>query len=148
MVVVPLKKKKIGLWRRAIYRLKGELSKLFSHLTSTRCGPHVWRGRRQIDNPALPTLVSVVERLPGWRIHSITWPKMSLQTWHLRCLGEFQKRKLSPVRLSPFWTQLPLADRIIVCAPDTWREIQIRTLRDFLSTRTQDMDLASVIFVK
>jgi hypothetical protein len=30
----------------------------------------------------------------------------------------------------------------------TWREIQIRMLRDFLSIRTQDMDLASVVFVK
>jgi hypothetical protein len=28
----------------AIYRLKVELSKLFSHLTSTQCEPHVWRG--------------------------------------------------------------------------------------------------------
>jgi hypothetical protein len=74
----------------AIYGLKGELLKLFSHLTSTRCGPHVWRGRCQIDSPALPTLVPVVDRLPGWRILSITCPKMWLHTWHWRCLGEFQ----------------------------------------------------------
>jgi hypothetical protein len=31
----------LNIRRRAIYRLKGELSKLFSHLTSTRCEPHV-----------------------------------------------------------------------------------------------------------
>jgi hypothetical protein len=31
----------LNIWRRAIYRLKGELSTLFSHLTSTRCEPHV-----------------------------------------------------------------------------------------------------------
>jgi hypothetical protein len=31
----------LNIWRRYIYRLKGELSKLFSHLTSTRCEPHV-----------------------------------------------------------------------------------------------------------
>jgi hypothetical protein len=73
----------------AMYRIKGELSKLFSHLTSTRCEPHVWHGRCQIDNPALPTLVPVVDRLPGWQILSITCPKMSLHTWHWR-LGEFQ----------------------------------------------------------
>jgi hypothetical protein len=30
----------------------------------------------------------------------------------------------------------------------TWREIKIRTFRDFLSIRTQDTDLASVVFVK
>jgi hypothetical protein len=30
----------------------------------------------------------------------------------------------------------------------TWREIQIRTLSDLLSIRIQDMDLASVVFVK
>jgi hypothetical protein len=41
-----------------------------------------------------------------------------------------------------------MADRIIACAPGTWREIQIRTLRNFLSIRTQDMDLAEVVFVK
>jgi hypothetical protein len=46
----------LGIWRRAIYRLKGELSKLFSHLTSAR------RGRCQIDNPALPTLVAACHR--------------------------------------------------------------------------------------
>jgi hypothetical protein len=80
----------LNIWRRAIYRLKGEHTKLFSHLTSTRCEPHMWRGRCQIDNPALPTLVPVVDRLPGWRILSITCPKMSLHTWHWRCLGEFQ----------------------------------------------------------
>jgi hypothetical protein len=39
-----------------------ELSKLFPHLTSTRCEPHVWRGRYQIDNPALPTLVAACHR--------------------------------------------------------------------------------------
>jgi hypothetical protein len=44
----------------------------------------------QIDNPALPTLVPVVDTLPGWRIISITCPKMSLHTWHWHCLGEFQ----------------------------------------------------------
>jgi hypothetical protein len=48
----------LNMWRCAIYRLKGELWKLFLHLTSTRCEPHVWRGRCQIDNPALPTLVT------------------------------------------------------------------------------------------
>jgi hypothetical protein len=91
----------LNIWRRAVYRLKWELSKLFSHLTSTRCEPHVWRGRCEIDNPALPTL-------------------------HI----------------------LRLADRIIACAPGTWREIRIRILSDFLSVRTQDMNLASVAFVK
>jgi hypothetical protein len=30
----------------------------------------------------------------------------------------------------------------------TWRENQIRALRDFLSIRTQSMDLASAVFVK
>jgi hypothetical protein len=80
----------LNIWRSAIYRLKEELSKLFSHLTSTRCEPHVWRGRCQIDNPALPTLVPVVDRLPGCWILSITCPKMLLHTWHWRCLGEFQ----------------------------------------------------------
>jgi hypothetical protein len=39
-----------------IYILKGKPSKLLSHLTSTRCEPHVWRGRCQIDNPTLRTL--------------------------------------------------------------------------------------------
>jgi hypothetical protein len=48
--------------RRVIYRLNGEFSKLFSHLTSTRCEPHVWRGRCQIDNPALPILVAACHR--------------------------------------------------------------------------------------
>jgi hypothetical protein len=90
-----------NIWPRAIYRLKGELSKLFSHLTSTRCEPHVWRGRCKIDNPALPTL-----------------------------------------RITPLGRQ--------ICCVCTWHlaEIQIKTLRDFLSIRTQDMDLASVVFVK
>jgi hypothetical protein len=46
--------------------------------------------RCHIDNPALPTLVPVADRLPGWRILSITCPKMSLHTWHWLCLGEFQ----------------------------------------------------------
>jgi hypothetical protein len=41
-----------------------------------------------------------------------------------------------------------LAYRIIVCAPGKWWEIQIRTLRDFLSIRTQNMDLTLVVFVK
>jgi hypothetical protein len=50
------------IWWRAIYRLKGELSKLFSHLTGTRCEPQVWRGRCQIDNPTLPTLVTACHR--------------------------------------------------------------------------------------
>jgi hypothetical protein len=80
----------LHIWRCAIYRLKGELSKLFSNLTNTGCEPHVWRGRCQVDNPALPTLASVADRLPGWRIVSITCPKMSLHTWNWRCLGEFQ----------------------------------------------------------
>jgi hypothetical protein len=31
----------LNIWRLAIYRLKGELLKLFSHLTWTRCEPHV-----------------------------------------------------------------------------------------------------------
>jgi hypothetical protein len=31
----------LNIWRRAIYRLKGELSKLFSHFTNTRCESHV-----------------------------------------------------------------------------------------------------------
>jgi hypothetical protein len=31
----------LNLWRRDIYRLKGELLKLFSHLTSTQCEPRV-----------------------------------------------------------------------------------------------------------
>jgi hypothetical protein len=31
----------LRIWQRAIYRLKGELSKLFSHLTSTRCETYV-----------------------------------------------------------------------------------------------------------
>jgi hypothetical protein len=79
----------LNIWRRAIYRLKGELSKLFSHPTSTRCEPHMWRARCEIDNSALPTLVPVVDRLRGWRILSSTCPKM-LNTWHWRCLGEFQ----------------------------------------------------------
>jgi hypothetical protein len=39
----------LNIWRRAVYRLKGELSKLFSHLTSARCEPHVWHGRCQIE---------------------------------------------------------------------------------------------------
>jgi hypothetical protein len=34
----------LNIWRRAICRLKWEISKLFSHLTSTRCERHVWRG--------------------------------------------------------------------------------------------------------
>jgi hypothetical protein len=80
----------LNMWWRAIYRLKGELSKFLSHLTSTRCEPHVRRGRCQIDNLALPTLVPAVDRLPSWRILSITCPKMSLHTWHWRFLGEFQ----------------------------------------------------------
>jgi hypothetical protein len=80
----------LNIWRRAIYRLKGELSKLFSHLTITRCELHVWRGRCKIDNPAVPTLAPVVDRLPGWRILSLTCPKMSLHTCHWHCLGEFQ----------------------------------------------------------
>jgi hypothetical protein len=50
----------------AICRLKGELSKLFSHLTSTRCEPHVCRGRCPIDNQALPTLVPVADFLGGF----------------------------------------------------------------------------------
>jgi hypothetical protein len=52
----------LNIRRRAIYRLKGELSKLFSHFTNTQCEPHVWRGRFQIDNPALPTLVAAYHR--------------------------------------------------------------------------------------
>jgi hypothetical protein len=44
----------LNIWFHSIYRLKGELSKLFSHLTNTRCEPHMWRGRCHIDNPALP----------------------------------------------------------------------------------------------
>jgi hypothetical protein len=36
--------------------------KLFSYLTSTRCEPHVWRGRCQIDNPLLPALVTACHR--------------------------------------------------------------------------------------
>jgi hypothetical protein len=52
----------LNIWRCAIYRLKGKFSKLFSHLTSTRCEPHVCRGRCQIDNPALPTLVTACHR--------------------------------------------------------------------------------------
>jgi hypothetical protein len=35
----------LNIWQCSIYRLNGELSKLFSHLTSTRCEPHVWCGR-------------------------------------------------------------------------------------------------------
>jgi hypothetical protein len=31
----------LNVWRRAVYRLKGDLSNLFSLLTSTRCEPHV-----------------------------------------------------------------------------------------------------------
>jgi hypothetical protein len=89
----------LNIWRRAIYRLKGELSKLFSHLTSTRYEPHVCRGRCQIDNPALPTLVAACDSS-----HSLS--------------------------------DVPL------------QIIDIRTLRDFLSIRTQRMDLASVVFVK
>jgi hypothetical protein len=52
----------LNIWRCAKNRLKGELSKLFSHLISTWCEPHVWRGRCQIDNPALPTLVAACHR--------------------------------------------------------------------------------------
>jgi hypothetical protein len=52
----------LNIWRCAMYRLKGELSMLFSHLTITRCEPHVWRGRYQIDNTALPTVVAVCHR--------------------------------------------------------------------------------------
>jgi hypothetical protein len=62
----------LNIWRRAIYRLKGRLSRLFSHLTSTRYEPYVWRGR---CNPAFPTLVPVIDRLSDWRILSITYPK-------------------------------------------------------------------------
>jgi hypothetical protein len=86
----------LNTWRRSIFRLKGELSKLFSRLTSTRCAPHVQRGRCQIDNPALRTLVAACHSLSD-----------------------------APLQI-----------------------IDIRTLRDFLSIRTQDMDLASVVFVK
>jgi hypothetical protein len=52
----------LDIGRHAIYRLKGELLKLFSHLKGTRCEPHVWCGRCQIDNPALPTLVAACHR--------------------------------------------------------------------------------------
>jgi hypothetical protein len=31
----------LNIWRHVIYRLKGELCKLFSHLTSTGREPHV-----------------------------------------------------------------------------------------------------------
>jgi hypothetical protein len=54
----------------------------------------------------------------------------------------------SIIQLFPHSTELHLADRIVACAPGTWQEIKIRTLRDFVSTHTQDMDLASVVFVK
>jgi hypothetical protein len=50
------------IWWCAIYRLKGKLWKLFSHLTSTRYEPHMWHGRCQIDNSALPTLVAACHR--------------------------------------------------------------------------------------
>jgi hypothetical protein len=89
----------LNIWWCAVYRLKGEFSKLFSHLTSTRCEPHVWRGRCQIDNPALPTLVAACQ---GNSSHSLSDAPLQI--------------------------------------------IDIRTLRDFLSIRKQDMDLTSVVF--
>jgi hypothetical protein len=92
----------LNIWRHAIYRLKGDRSKLFSHLTSTRCEPHMWRGRCQIDNPALPTLLAACRR----------WQKPQ-----------------------PQW-----------CAASDHRYQNFE--RDFLSIRTQDMVLASVVFVK
>jgi hypothetical protein len=61
----------LDIWRRAIYRLKGDLSKLCSHLTSTRCD--VWRGRCQIENPVLPTL----------HITQLGRQNYCVRTWHL-----------------------------------------------------------------
>jgi hypothetical protein len=52
----------LDIWWHATHRLKGENSKLFSHLTSTLCEPHMWRGRCKIDNLALPTLVAACHR--------------------------------------------------------------------------------------
>jgi hypothetical protein len=91
----------LNIWRRTICRLQGELSKLCSHLTITRCEPHVRRGRCQIDNPALLTL----------HVTPLGRQNYCVRTWHLV-------------------------------------EIQIRTLRDFLSICTPDMGSASVVFVK
>jgi hypothetical protein len=86
----------LNIWWRAIYRLKGELSKLFSHLTSTRCEPHV------------ADVKSIIQLFP----HSLQ-----------HVTGN------SSHSLSDAWLQI----------------IDIRTLRDFLSIHTQDMDLASVL---
>jgi hypothetical protein len=63
----------LNIWWHAVYWLKGELSKLFSHFTSTRCELHVWRSRCQIDNQALPTLHITPFGKHNYCVH----------TWHL-----------------------------------------------------------------
>jgi hypothetical protein len=69
----------LNIWRRAIYKLKGEFSKLCSHLTSTRYEPHVWRGRCKIDNIALSAL----------HITPLGRQNYCVCTWHL---AEIQTR--------------------------------------------------------
>jgi hypothetical protein len=90
----------LNTWRCAIYRLKGELSELFSHITSTRCEPHVWRGNVK---SIIQLFTHSSQHVTGNSSHSLS--DAPLQT------------------------------------------IDIRTLRDFLSIRTQDMTLASVFFL-
>jgi hypothetical protein len=91
----------LNIWRRAKNRLKGELSKSFLHLTSTRCEPHVWCGTCQIEIQLFP---HSSQHVTGNSSHSLSDAPLQI--------------------------------------------INIKNLRDFLSIRTQDGDLTSVVLVK
>jgi hypothetical protein len=91
----------LNIWRRAIYRLKGELSKLFSTSQALDVSPTC--------NAA--DVKSIIQLFPHSSQH------VTGNSGH------------------------SLSDALL-------QIINIRSLRDFLSIRTQDMDLASVVFVK
>jgi hypothetical protein len=86
--------------------------------------------------------VPVVDRLPGWRILSITCPKMSLHTNTDVVLENSSMQKAFSCALPAVLNVTPLGRKLLRA------HLAGDSMRVFLSIRTQDMDLALVVFVK